>query len=420
MSGFNRSESTSFIQKHLKRNYTFNTFDGIFYFLGLIFLHRQNVLPVFISKLGGSNFAVSLIPVLHNMGVFFPSIFIASYLQSLSKKQPYILKMGLLQRFPWLIAALLSFFIAGLYPDAMVIVLLATVFTVAIATGLAVPAFFNFTAKTIPITMRGKLFALRNMGSYLLGLAMGGLMSYLMSVISFPYNYSTLLVCGFFFIMLSELSLALIKEPESSEVIPHMEMSRFLKSIPEKLKQNPNFIGFMIGRALYSVAFLSCSYFAVHLTRKYNLSDSEIGLFAIITAATFVFINPLLGFLGDKYGHKINMIIGSAALVAGNLVALFSDHYIVSLGTIVMSAIALSVRIVSGFTMTMEFCREQEIPTYIGMSGLAVGLASVPIAIIGIISNRFDLPPLFAICLGVAALQIVLFLFFIKEPRKDL
>ncbi len=412
------SNAARVASRYLKRNFTFNTFDGIFFFLGMIFLHLENVLPVYISKLGGSNFVISLIPVLHNMGIFFPAIFVANYLQSLKRKQPYLLRLGMVQRTPWLIAGCLSFFFADSFPTLIIIVLLSTVFIAAIISGMNIPAFFYFTAKTIPMQTRGKLFALRNMGSYLLGLAAGGLIRYLMSHFDFPRNFSMLLLIGFCFIMLSQLSLALIKEPESEVTTPRMKLRDFLKTLPEKLKRNPSFIAFAVGRALYSLAYTSCSYFSVNLVRTYNLNDSEVGIFAIINAATFIIINPLLGFLGDKYGHKTNMIIGSCSLVVGNLVALFSHNYILSLVSISMAAVALSVRIVSGFTMTIEFCEQHEIPTYIGMTGLFAGCASLPIAVLGMMANKFNLPVLFAVCLCVGIVMIVNFTFFVKEPRK--
>ena len=67
--------------------------------------------------------------------------------------------------------------------------------------------------------------------------------------------------------------------------------------------------------------------------------------------------------------------------------------------------------------MAMEFCEQHEIPTYIGMTGVIVGFASIPIAVLGIMADYFSLEALFAVCLGIAVLMIIVFIFLVKEPR---
>ena len=71
-----------FQNRYLKRNFLLNTMDGISYFAGMIFIAPESILPVYIERLGGGAFIIALIPVLRNLGMFFPSLFIARYIQT--------------------------------------------------------------------------------------------------------------------------------------------------------------------------------------------------------------------------------------------------------------------------------------------------------------------------------------------------
>ena len=72
--------------------------------------------------------------------------------------------MGIFQRLPWLIAAVIGLILGRTHPGLVIFWLMAALFITQAATGLAIAAFFDMTVKTIPINLRGRLFALRNLG----------------------------------------------------------------------------------------------------------------------------------------------------------------------------------------------------------------------------------------------------------------
>ena len=77
-----------FQNRYLKRNFLLNTMDGISYFAGMIFIAPESILPVYIERLGGGAFIIALIPVLRNLGMFFPSLFIAAIFRPCALKNP--------------------------------------------------------------------------------------------------------------------------------------------------------------------------------------------------------------------------------------------------------------------------------------------------------------------------------------------
>ena len=86
--------------------------------------------------------------------------------------------------------------------------------------GLVIPPYFYLTAKTIPVDLRGRLFAVRNLVSYVIGIAAGGIIAVVLRRIAYPGNFATLTFIGFGMPMLCVLALKLIKEPDAKKVSP--------------------------------------------------------------------------------------------------------------------------------------------------------------------------------------------------------
>ncbi len=350
--------------------------------------------------------------------MYFPSLFVARYIQSMRFKKPYILVMGLFQRIPWLIAAFIGFSLGTSRPNLVIFWLMTALFITQAGTGLAISAFFDMTVKTIPRNLRGRLFALRNLGSYLIGLLCGGLISWILNALPFPDNFPVLIIIGFVLLMFYLPTLGSYKEPPSRRIrFSDESFGEFFILLTGILKKDNDFRRYVWGRVFVTLAFTSYSYFAFHLIRRYSLHESQAGLFTIVTAATFILANPLLGFLADRWGHLINHTISSVALIIGNMAILFTDSYIPGLVSIVMGALTLCINNVSQSAIVVEFGQDHEIPLYISIVGFVVGISSLAIIPLGILSEIYGLNILFWTCLAAAAASLGIFL-TVKEPRQ--
>lgn len=412
-------DNNDLVRKYLPRNFTMLALDGIFFFLGMIFLHLENVIPVLIKQLGGGNFHISMIPVLHTIGLYFPSILVASFVQSLRRKKPFLIVSAVVQRLPWLAGAIAFFFLAESRPDITIWIIIATVFLAALGGGISIPAFFNLTAKTVPVHFRGKLFALRNVGSYLLGIGGAVLLRTILDKYSFPENFSILLFLGWGILMLCVPGIIMIKEPDSLQVLPRQRIIPFIANIPGIIRSHRDFHKFIIGRMLLGVGYSSSSYFAVSILNRFDRDPAEVGIFTAIITVTFIIVNPVLGVMADRKGHKKNMVLAGLSLVAANLIILFSPSYIICLAAFVCSSTALSIRISSEFSMTLEFCNENQIPTFIGIAGIYVAAGSFFIALIGKLAETYGLSVVFALNLGFSIMATLCFRFWVREPRHQ-
>lgn len=406
-------------EKYLRRNFMLNTLDGVVFFLGMIFLSMESVIPVYLSELGASKFWISLIPAIKNVGVFFPSIFVARRIQGLVRQKGWLYRSGLLQRLPWLFSGLFCFFFAEGHPEAAVFSILLTLFLINLGAGLSIPSFTYYTAKTIPISLRGRLFALRNLLSYFIGFLCGAAISWILTTVYFPRNYSILILIGFAILMIYLPAFYFQVEPDAKKTVSRRDESTkdFFRHLKELLKNNRDLRNYIIGRIFFILAFASNNYFAVYLVNKFDLPGSFVGLVTILTAGTFLVANPILGVLSDKIGHLFNHYMASIALILAPVIVIFSNSYTVSLSVIVLGAFGLCVQTVSFFSLPMEFGDEHEIPVYVGLVGLFVGGASLLIIGFALVAEYFTYVPVFIICLVCAVLSLF---FFLKtnEPRN--
>ncbi len=406
-------------KSHVKRNFALNAVDGITFFLGMFFLSQENIIPVYMDELGASSFWISLIPALKNIGAFFPSIFVARRIQGFVRQKPWLVQIGLIQRIPWGLSGLLCFIWAGQYPRMAVASLLIAVFLVNLGSGMSLPSYLYYTAKTIPVTMRGRLFALRNLLSYLIGFFCGASIKLLLETVPSPRNYAVLMLIGFAILMIYLPVFHYMIEPDGKEVKdPRLQNRKdFCRSLVLLLRENKNLRRYIIGRVFYTLAYASINYYAVYIMKKYDLPGSTVGLFTVLTAATFLVANPLLGLIADKKGHLFNHYIAAAALVVSTGVIVFSDSYMISLSTIILGALVLCIQSVSTQALPMEFGEEHEIPVYMGLVGLFVGGASLLIIVFAMMARTWGYRPVFLICL-VCSLCSLFFFARMKEPRR--
>ncbi len=393
--------------------------DGILFFFGMFFLSLENVIPKFISDLGGRNSVISLVAAAGNLGVYLPAILVANYIQRLKRKKKYIIAIGAVQRVFWLFAAVVSLFYAEKYPKAVIVTVLSAILLSSIAGGINIPAFYYYTAKTIPSNLRGRLFGLRNMGSYLLGLGAGLLIRRIIDVFNFPGNYTILLFIGSGLIFSTLIPLSIVREPDARHVSQHEPPGVIFRKVKSIFLANGQLRMFILGRIFYMLSLVCLAYFSPYIIGKFKVSNSELGTFAVITAVTYIIANPFIGILADRHGHRILFIIGSVATIAASVIALLPLPYFISLTVFVAAAVAMSIRIVSEFTMILDYCRESEIPLYFGIVGIFVGAASVLLIFTGIIADILGTEAVFIISMLFSGLALYMFIFRIKEPRKN-
>ena len=396
-----------------RHNFWVLTADGILFFLGVIFISFESVLPVFLLRLGAPRVVIGLVPVVIVIGINLPSLFAAGLVERRANKRRYVMRAAVWQRLPWTMVAVLIPLIAVSHPGWLIVAILAAVLAVTTAGGFVIPAFFDLVSTTVPVERRGTLFALRSILSYFLGIGGGVLVRLILDRVSYPANYSVLYFTASGILFLGLLAFSFIREPKGRAVERPLRVTERLRRVSAS---SGSYRAYLVARALLIIAFATTSFFPVYLVERFALPDRVSGTFAMITAATFVLINPLFGRVGDRVGYKPIFLVAFGALATAGLVGLVEVPQFVAYGLIALTAVAQSVNLLA-WNMTMEFAPAGEVASYVGVTGFYVGLIG-PISIIsGLVVEWFGFPGLFVLAAVSGVAGFLVMALGVEEPR---
>src|SRR5207237_875327 len=127
--------------------------------IALAFASPATVLPAFAAWLGVPNVVIGAIPAVMTVGWFLPCLFAAPYTEGLARKLPFLVRWTLWERVPFLVLAAAAYWMAERAPGATLAVLLAMLLMVTGVGGLLMPAWMDLIGRAVPMTMRGRFFA---------------------------------------------------------------------------------------------------------------------------------------------------------------------------------------------------------------------------------------------------------------------
>ena len=145
--------------------------DYALFLIGLSFASQSTILPAFAAHLGAPNVAIGAIPAVMTVGWFLPSLFTAGHTETLARKLPFVLRHTIWERAPFLVLALAAFFLADRAPAATLAVLLLMLLVVTGVGGALMPAWMDIIGRAIPVTVRGRFFAMSSLAAGVGGFA---------------------------------------------------------------------------------------------------------------------------------------------------------------------------------------------------------------------------------------------------------
>ena len=403
----------------LRQNVVANIADGAMYAFGISFVSIQTVIPVMVKHISDSNFAVSLVMVLWTAGFNFPQIFIANHAQRFPFKMRLFLRTAFVQRVPWLLLALLSFFMLGRLSQTAGTVFFFFLFALAAVTGsLCFPIWFDLIAKLTPVNLRGRLFAARNLLGGLLGALAGLVVGGVLEEVAYPLSYGILFTLAFLFMGVSYWALTRLHEETASAVAEEVHVLEYYRNLPRILKGQKNFRNFLISDALLLAATMAGAFYAVYAIQKFALSDSSAGLFTVTIMCSTIIGNMFFGYIADRYGHKVNLVLAAASTALSCFVAVLAPDQQLYLIVFVGMAFQIGLSGISRLSIVAELCSEEDRPTYIALTNLVTSPFILFGLVAGGIAGQYGLDAVFLIA-GLLAVASALWMAFrVEEPRE--
>lgn len=409
------------MDRDLRHNLVALGADYALFLVGLSFTSQSTILPAFAEHLRAPNVVIGAIPAVMTVGWFLPSLFAAGYTETLARRLPFILRYTLLERAPFVVLALAAFFLAEPAPGLTLALLLLMLLVITGAGGALMPAWMDVVGRAIPTTLRGRFFAVAGVLASGGGLLAGLGTAYILAAVRAPWSYGICFLSTAVFMGLSYVALALTREPAAVVTSPPVPLGTYLSRIPALLRRDRNLTWFLAARAFAVIGMMASGFYTVYALRALGAESWQVGVFTAVLLGGQIVGNVALGWLADRTGHRLVIMIGVAATVTANAVALAGPSLPLFSVVFALSGVHVAAINVSSLNVLLEFAPGmEERPTYVGLG--TTSLAPVAFAaplLAGLMVDAVGFESVFGLAALFGLVGLSLLLTRVRDPRHQ-
>lgn len=401
-----------------EKNARYHILEGVLYISTNGFISSQTVIPALIKRLGGGDIFIGTWPVVVYLAYFLPQVISANYSSGKQYRKPFVIWLGFFQRLHILLIALVVA-IWGTSAPAIALVLMFFLFLSNQATsGSVSPVWMDFLTKTTSPETRGKLMGWRASLAAGLGFINGFILTLLLALLSFPFNYAAAILLAFFFQSASLVVQRKVIEEHPSTITTPVPFSQLFVRVRSIIVENRLFRKFLYASSLLTVSFAAVAFFTVAAMDRFNLSESAIGIFTILTIVGQIVSGVFLGLMADARGTKTALMICATSLSLSIVVAIFAPSVIWFYFVFILMGINIGAEMIMRYNFAVECAPEKDRPMYVGIMNawLAPFYLVAPLA--GWLSAVQGYNVMFGIMLAFGLTGLIL-LAKIQDPRNS-
>ena len=408
------------ILKNLKYNVIVNLLDGAFFGLGMGFASFVAILPLFVGTLTTSAMLIGLIPAIRGAGWLFPQILTAKRVAGLKRYKPMVLLMTLNERLPYLAMAGVAWALPNMTSSTALILTFTILSWNGLGSGLAANPWQSMIAKIIPSDYRGTFFGFQAASANLAASLSAILAGLILQNLTGNLDYILCFLLAFASMAVSYIFLALTREPENVPREDLPVLTDFWGNVGTILNKDRNFRWYLVVRMLSLVGTMGFSFYAIYVIQFSGVDEFSVGLMTGAFLGSQIILNPLLGWLGDRWSHRGVMELGLVAALLSGVIAWQAPSPAWFYLSFVLAGTANVAIWTIGLAIILEFGSEEDRPAYIGLSNTLVA----PVAILapflgGWLADKAGFSMTF-ITSAVASLATVIVLqFFMRDPRHE-
>ena len=412
-------EDAGFVRANLRWNFIALSSDYGLFGLGLTFASTWTVLAAFAERLGASNLVIGALPAVQTVGWALPSVLAANYVERQARKLPLILVVTVWERVPYLLMGIVALLLAESRPTLALALTLLLVATMAVSGGSIMPAWMDLIGKVIPVSVRGRFFATGTVISGLTGVAGAAAVGVLLSQYPYPRGYALCFFAAFAALAASFFFLAATREYPAPPTKPPIGFGAYMRRLPGVLRSDHNFSAYLGARAFGLVSTMGHAFYTVFALTRLGAGDEQVGVFTFWVLAAQTVSTVAWGWLADRHGHKVVLVLGTGAAVLGNVVALVAaEPQHMYLAFAAMGAYLSAVG-VSHLAIMLEFSAPEDRPTYVGLAGTLLSPFAFAAPLLGgLLADAVGYPVVFAAAAVLAAASAAFLVCAVREPRS--
>ena len=406
------------IRRNARWNFAANMLDLTFYNLSVSFIFGTTILSLYASYLTDSAVLIGLIPAIQNVGYFLPQLLMAQYCEQLVRKKPFVVKVSVMERLPYLFIAL-GIFLWADAPHWVAYAILAVGMAVATGSGgLGGPAWNAMLAKVISPSRRGRLFGLSSALGGLLGVGGAAISRQVLADNAYPISFGICFMLAFGSHVLSWICLTLNREPPLAPTKAPISMGAYWRRLPRVLRENTNFARYLVGRSLLTLGYMGTTFYIIYARQRFQVDDSFAANLTMAALISQTLSTPLLGWLADHWGHKLLTELTTVIGLLGVLLIVVAPGPTWLYGVFMLVNAAGAGLMIASMSIVMEFSSPEEVPTF---SALANTILALPVLVApllgGWLVQGLGYGALFGAAIVFLCAGLALLHFGVREPR---
>ncbi|MDG1847106.1 MAG: MFS transporter [Candidatus Marinimicrobia bacterium] len=404
------------LKDHYK-NQKFNNLHEFFWGFGTAFHTVYAVVPLFLKELGAPNVIATSSAGLFSIIIAMPMLFTAALTRNVTNMK----KMVISAHCTILIATFILGYIftfSGIGKSLIAWKIYFILFIIySLSIGIIVPIWADFLEKTTKRSLRGKFFGVGFAFNSLGAFGGGILLKFLLETnIPFPKNFGYGFIILFFCLSIGTFFFAFYKEKKQNK--SNTSLKQFKIETKQIIKNRPNFHRYLFSRIFYCATLPALGLYAVFCQKKFGFNISEIGLFTVLNVISMGISSYISGYLGDKHGHKISMLIAYSFHLIAVILALLSKNMFWVYCIFISIGAGQGAFMPSAMNLIYDFADLEDKKTYMALIDSFLAPFSLMFLVgIGflITKNQFVLSfCIIGFCLLIALLILY---FFVKDPK---
>lgn len=413
------------VEQNLKRNYAAHYIHGMLGMTGFRLVNTPTFVPAYLHSISGSDAWVGIGTSLQQLGGIVSPIIGAQQIEHRKRILPVSVTLGLLMRAQILGLAISGWFLTG---EPALMLALLFLFLLGFFQGPQRVAFQLLLAKVIPIRLRGRLQAWRNLTGGLIAAVLSYFAgSWLVANHVLGNGYATTFFVAF---VLTSLGLSalqmLMREPEPPTVRARSTLRERLKDFPALIRGDKGFAWFMVARSFAMGSRIGQPFFFLYAAMVLGISaeDDPVGFGAMLAVISFAYMaadtvaNLIWGYLSDHQGFRSTFVIAMAINLVG-VAALMMSHTLLTMSVAFFAiGAAQSGYLMATTNIVLEYGHQHDVPMRMALSNTAEGAmgALAPLLGTGLVLV-WGYEASFLATMVSMAIALVILVWKVDEPR---
>ena len=366
------------IQPHTVRNMTVSVTEGVLDAIAMGMIPLNTVVTYFISDYVNNSFLIGLLPTLQSACNAIVQILLGEKLRGRERFKPLCNLGTFLFRCAWLIISILILFFNRMQPIGFVCVFYAIYCFNGLCQGITSLTYTQMMNKVIPNRVKGRFFGVRgalNSAAGIIGAQIGG------AVIASSGDvrrFGWLFLIAFALDMISVACQCAMVEPaiRMGSAQPAHSHRNFFTDFGRLMKRDSNIASYVVAMFLITIGMSFFTFQTAHSKEALGLTGGQLGIVTTIMYVTQTAGYLFWGWLSDRKGYRLPLIIGQVGFVAYLILAFLVKN---AQMTYVMTAIyglANSANLLGSRNMVFKMCPYDERVSYYGVVNMTLTVAA--------------------------------------------